>query len=240
MDLIDKLLRPFRLNSSRVHLERFLLEIAGKLDKDNRVLDAGAGDGKYSHIFKHCTYHSTDIKQVIPSTEKLTYLSNLESVPIETDQYDLVICNQVLEHVPQPQLIINELFRVLKADGELWLTAPLYYEEHGMPDDYFRFTKSGLLLIIESAGFKVKEIDWLEGYFGTLSYELRKAARELPLDPRKIGNRTIGLIIVMLNIILKPTFFLLSVFFAYVDTAHKYQVSGNCKNYTVIAIKPIN
>ncbi len=238
MDLIDTLLRPFRINSSRKHLKIFLLEAASKMNKGNLVLDAGAGDGKYQEIFNHCNYHSTDIRQVKPYIQKVSYRSNLDALPITAHQYDLAICNQVLEHVPKPQQIVDELFRVLKENGELWLTAPLYYEEHDTPNDYFRFTQYGMSLLIESAGFKIKRIDGLEGYFGTLSYELKKAARSLPINPRKLGNPIIGLPIALLNVVLKPAFFFLSLVYSYVDIAYKHQSSGNCKNYSVVAVKP--
>ncbi|NIP26963.1 MAG: class I SAM-dependent methyltransferase, partial [Phycisphaerae bacterium] len=52
---------------------------------------------------------------------------DLSSIPIQDNQYDMVICTQVLEHVPEPKAVLAELHRVLKLRGELWLSAPLFF-----------------------------------------------------------------------------------------------------------------
>ena len=226
-----------QVNSSRRYLQSFLRDAASSIQSDGYVLDAGAGDAKYQSLFAHCNYHATDIRQIKPNAEELSFVSNIVSVPIKGNQYDLVICTQVLEHVHDPGIVLQEIFRVLKTNGELWLTAPLYYEEHESPNDYFRFTRYGISYLIETAGFEIKKIEWLEGYFGTLSYELRKAAKNLPLDPRKLGNPLSGILLAILNLFLKPTFMILSIIFSHADIMYKYQASGNCKNYAAIAVK---
>jgi SAM-dependent methyltransferase len=226
------------VNSSRRYLARFLENTANALNAGAYVLDAGAGDRRYQPLFTDAIYHSTDVKAVKKGSDELSFIGDLGSVPLKDDQYDLVICTQVLEHVKDPGAVLLEIFRVLREGGQLLLTAPLYYEEHEAPNDFFRFTRYGITQLLESAGFKIRKVEWLEGYFGTLSYELDKAARSLPLDPRKLGNPIFGMFLSALNLILKPTFLLLSIIFAYADIFYKYEQSGNCKNYVAIAVKP--
>jgi hypothetical protein len=44
-----------------------------------------------------------------------------------------VLLTQVLEHLPDPLAVLNELNRVLKRRHRMWLTQPLYYHEHEQP-----------------------------------------------------------------------------------------------------------
>ena len=58
---------------------------------------------------------------------------------------------------------------ILKPEGQAWLLAPLFYEEHEKPFDFHRYTQFAWRRVADQAGLELKEIDWLEGYFGTLS-----------------------------------------------------------------------
>ena len=116
------------------------------------------------------------------------YVCDLVAIPVEDARFDHVVCTQVLEHLPEPLRVIAELGRVLKPGGTLWLSAPLFYAEHEKPYDFFRYTRTAWALL-EDAGFEVGEIAWLEGYFGTLSYQVRVAGRALPTGPRDLRRR---------------------------------------------------
>jgi hypothetical protein len=132
---------------------------------------------------------------------------------------------------------LAEAHRVLRAGGELWLSAPLFYEEHEIPHDYYRFTQYGLRHLLQSAGFTVKRITWLEGYYGTLAYQLATAAQALPLQPSEYGGALIGLAATTMALLLKPLFLLLSLAFYRLDRRDKHTSSGQCKNYKAVAVK---
>jgi len=93
---------------------------------------------------------------------------------------DLIFCSQVLEHVSRPDVTLSEFRRALKPGGSLWLSVPFSYAEHAQPEDYFRFTQFGLRHICEDAGLEVGEVEWVEGYLGTLAYQMTEAAVLLP------------------------------------------------------------
>lgn len=49
---------------------------------------------------------------------------DLQKIDKESQTYDLVICNHVLEHVPYDNSALNELVRIIKIDGYVFLTVP--------------------------------------------------------------------------------------------------------------------
>ena len=57
---------------------------------------------------------------------------------------DSVFSSQVLEHIKDPQKMVNEIHRILKKDGVCILTTHMAQVLHGEPHDYFRFTEYGL------------------------------------------------------------------------------------------------
>ena len=50
----------------------------------------------------------------------------------------------VLEHVKEPQQFVDELHRVTKKDGVVFLSTAMAFPLHGLPHDYFRFCEAGL------------------------------------------------------------------------------------------------
>lgn len=202
------------------------------------MLDAGSGSGRYRGLFDRVTYESADFAQVDKSYGEITYVCDLSDIPVEDDRYDLVVLTQVLEHLPEPGTVLRELWRVVKPGGRLWLSAPLFYFEHEAPFDFYRYTQYGLRHLLEDAGFEIERLEWLEGYFGTLSFQLVIAAGSLPRRPRDYGGGVAGLAAAAVAVPLRPVLWLLSLALARLDIRHKRVAVGMCKNYTVVARKP--
>jgi len=145
------------------------------------VLDAGAGSAPYRDLFSHVTYEAADVAAT-PGKDysHIDYRCDVVDVPVADGRFDLIWCSQVLEHVREPERALREFHRILKRGGEVWLTAPFYYEEHEMPWDFFRYTRSAWEHFAELIGFEVVEIERMEGAFGTVAYSLQAAARAMP------------------------------------------------------------
>jgi SAM-dependent methyltransferase len=233
-----RLISKFKINSSRIYLEDFVHNAAASLPGGARVLDAGAGEGFYRHFFAHTQYHAADFLKVMKGYGRVTYICDLEKIPSAPESYDGVICTQVLEHIPEPGLVLEEFFRILKPGGELWLSAPLFYQEHEIPYDFYRYTQFGFRYLLERKGFQILEMHWLEGYYGTLAYQLEMAARELPLRPADYGGGARGWLSSILSALLKPGFYALSLLFSRLDLHHPYFAGGMCKNYILHAVRP--
>ena len=75
--------------------------------------------------------------------------------PFDTAQFRSVLCNQVLEHVFNPDEFVGEIRRVLGSGGKLLLTVPFVWDEHEQPYDYARYSSFGLRALLERQGFRV-------------------------------------------------------------------------------------
>lgn len=233
----NSLLKPFKVNSSRIYLDQFAKAAANSVVANARVLDAGSGLSPYRQYFSHVKYKTADFAQVDKAYAKIDYVCDLKNIPVESEYFDLILMTQVLEHLPEPYLVLKELNRITKPGGSIWISAPLYFPEHEIPYDFYRYTQFGLSYLIEKAGFEIDRIDWLEGYYGTLSRQFLIAARSLPTHPRQYGGGFWGWLLALSAYITKPAYAILSSIYTRMDLRYKYTETGHCKNYTVIAFK---
>lgn len=71
-------------------------------------------------------------------------IADAASVPFADATVDFVIIDTVLEHVPEPHRIVNEIYRILKPGGKALCITPFIFPYHGYPKHYFNFSKDGL------------------------------------------------------------------------------------------------
>lgn len=115
------------------------------------VLDAGAGQSDYKYMFSHCRkYIALDLHL----KENLNCVANIINLPFKEQRFDTIFCSQVLEHLPNPSLALNEFYKALKPGGNLILTVPHLSCYHDLPHDYYRFTVEGASFLLSQAGFK--------------------------------------------------------------------------------------
>jgi SAM-dependent methyltransferase len=226
------------VNSSRVHLARANAAFARGVEPGMRVLDAGAGDAPYQHMFAHAHYESADFEKVAKSYGETTYVCSLDAIPVEDNRFDRIVFNQVLEHLPEPITVLKELHRVLKPGGLMICSAPLYYEEHEQPYDFYRYTQFGHRHLFDRSSFEMLSIEWMEGYFGTVSYQMQCMFRSLPADPRALPLRWWLPLAYPVVLATKIMAGFLMMFFSKLDIASKFTQAGHPKNYVVIVRKP--
>jgi SAM-dependent methyltransferase len=68
--------------------------------------------------------------------------------------FDLVICEQVLEHVPDPITAVSTLRKLCKSGGHVFVSTPFLVRLHGAPNDYWRYTPDGMKLLLRSQGLE--------------------------------------------------------------------------------------
>lgn len=83
---------------------------------------------------------------------EIDIVADLGSLPFKNDSVDAVFCTSVLEHVMEPQNVLNEIFRILKPGGLCYLTTPFIYPYHSSPHDYTRWTLYGIRSFLARCG----------------------------------------------------------------------------------------
>jgi SAM-dependent methyltransferase len=73
--------------------------------------------------------------------------------------FDYVVCTEVLEHTLQPFNAVNEMWRLLKPGGKLFVSTPFNFRIHGPLPDCWRFTEYGLRALLTN--FRIIELQGL-------------------------------------------------------------------------------
>lgn len=147
---------------------------AEKLSPGTRVLDVGAGTCPYRSLFNHCEYSTHDFQQ-LPGHQLLErsgyghidFVSDITSIPVPDGSFDVILCTEVLEHIPTPIEAVHEFGRILNRGGILILTAPLGSGLHQEPYHFYGgYTPYWYRQYLTEAGFKDISVIPNGGLFG--------------------------------------------------------------------------
>jgi len=148
------------LYSSKVRLLVSARSLVPKIS--GRVLDVGAGAQPYrKYLLANDNYVSMDIS----NSAGADIVGTILEIPEDDAAFGGIVCTEVIEHVTDPRGAIRELKRVSTPGSYLYLTAPMSWGLHYEPYDYFRYTKYGLISILEDGGFRVLEMKQIGGLF---------------------------------------------------------------------------
>lgn len=129
-------------------------------------------------------------------------VADAAKLPFETGAVGSAICFNLLEHVADPQAVMNEMSRILSKDAICLVETPFLVNVHGHPDDYWRMTDTALKQMAERAGLHVVRIESLGG--GAF---LASAAMVQPMIPRILFFIPLALALFLDSIVfaLRPT-----------------------------------
>lgn len=204
-------------HSNRKHYNWLIYDIGDKFllrhtDKYRGVLyDLGCGESPYREFFlEHCSeYIGVDWTQSVHEHSAHVIADLNEKLPIESDAADTVVSLSVLEHLAEPQTLVNEAYRILKPGGQLVIQVPWQWWIHEAPYDYFRYTPYGLNYMLSKAGFKEINIEPQSGFFSMWLLKFNYFSRKLIRGPR--------LLRALIHIPLVPIWWLGQVLAPYLD-----------------------
>jgi len=151
------------------------------------ILDAGAGDQHHRESCKHLKYTSQDfgkydgkgndvgLQTNVYDYGKLDITSDIISIPVWNNSFDYILCTEVLEHIPHPELAIKEFSRILKENGRLILTAPFCSLTHFAPYHFVTgFNSYWYENTFEDFDIKIISIEPYGDYFEYLAQEIHR------------------------------------------------------------------
>lgn len=155
------------LSGLRVRLRRFADLQFGSIWRDLETLlprvegtlvDVGAGAQPFRDLLSPTVrYIAVDVDEAEQRfgyrTAGTRYFHG-DVLPVESGEGDTVLCTETLEHVRGTAQFLSELRRVLAPGGLLVLTVPFAARWHFVPQDFWRFTPSGLEHLLTGAGFR--------------------------------------------------------------------------------------
>ena len=214
---------PFRVNWLVQRIDRQHIETAAGNCARGRLLDIGCGQRQYDDILRQraqCVGIELD-RERYSNCHPEVWGSGL-CLPFTDECFDTVVSFQVLEHVPEPALMMREISRVLRPGGQLILTAPHMWGIHEEPRDYFRFTGYGLAHLSRGAGLDVTRVDAMAGYWVTAGTRFCYYLQQF----EKVG----------LALLLRPLYAAIQVASLALDRLHR--VESDAWNFILVAAKP--
>lgn len=128
--------------------------------KPGRLLDIApqAHEGARPYLPETITVETFDIDP----NSGCTYIGDIckHNDFLPDNAYDYVVCTEVLEHTLKPFDAVNEIWRIIKPRGKLFLTVPFNFRIHGPLPDCWRFTEHGLRALLSR--FIILELNILE------------------------------------------------------------------------------
>lgn len=128
------------------------------------LLDVGCGKMPYKDfLVKNCSisaYTGVDLEsaKIYGANVQPDVFWDGKKLPFADQSFQTALLTEVLEHCPEPQLVLNEIFRVLPENGHLFITVPFLWPLHEVPHDAYRYTPFTLQRLLNGAGFKEVEI----------------------------------------------------------------------------------
>ena len=188
------------------NLDRYLIRKFIKEALDNNLnwfkgkfLDVGCGKMPYKEYLLDCTeikdYTGLDIENAIIYDRQIKPDVYWDAVkmPFKNSTFDLCMATEVLEHCPNPEIVLNEIYRVLKPKGIIFFTVPFLWNLYEAPHDEYRYTPFSLERYLLNSGFKEINIKSSGGWHASLAMMLGLWVRRSPMGSlkRKILSRLV-------------------------------------------------
>jgi SAM-dependent methyltransferase len=119
--------------------------IAGLQPEKLEVLEISGGN-QWTRRFRFKSYEATQFPEFDICAQTLPR------------QYDLIIADQVFEHLQRPYRAGQNVWKMLKPGGSFLIATPFLVRVHRVPIDCSRWTPEGLGYLLQECGFEEKDI----------------------------------------------------------------------------------
>ena len=167
--------------------QKFVKQTLENLPEGLRILDAGAGEQQFKKYCSHLVYVSQDFAQYDGlgdsaglqmgewDNSNLDIISDITNIPEPDFSFDVILCTEVFEHLPDPISAIKEFSRLLKPNGTLIITAPFCSLTHFAPYHFYTgFNRYFYETHLKSNNFNMLSIEHNGNYFEYIGQEIRR------------------------------------------------------------------
>lgn len=156
---------------------------------NQKLLDVGCGQGRHSFgAYMHTDIEVVGVDMGLPDVLKAKqnfnqfnekndskscnfFVTNAKNLPFKNNEFDHIVCSEVLEHIIDYESALKEIKRVLKPGGTFALSVPKYFPEwicwklskdyRNEPGGHVRIFKyKKLKEDVKSLGFEFKKRHW--------------------------------------------------------------------------------
>jgi ubiquinone/menaquinone biosynthesis C-methylase UbiE len=174
-------------NDNLINRQFWVEKVLKNLSPGLKIIDVGAGECQYKKHCDHLEYVSQDFNQYTGKGDgvgfqtgnwdvsRIDIVSDILKIPVNDESFDVVLCTEVLEHVPDPISALKEMTRILRKGGTLIVTSPFCSLTHFAPYHYCDgFNKYFYEFHLSSFNYEILEISANGNYFKYVSQELQR------------------------------------------------------------------
>ena len=169
------------LNSVKENLKNF----------NGNLLDVGCGRMPYKDFILNNSnvklYQGLDLEGGKSYSDSVNpdFYWNGKNIPFPDNSFETVLLTEVLEHCPEPEIVLREIFRILKKGGILFFTVPFIWNLHEVPYDEYRYTPFSLERHLNNSGFSKLDIQATGGWHASMALMLGTWVRRSSMGQKK-------------------------------------------------------
>jgi SAM-dependent methyltransferase len=164
-----------------------LRELPPSLPPGSRIIDVGCGNGSFLEILRKrypeavlcgVEYSQQGRQAAIDDIRKFIQVGDIVEVAprLATEPYDIVICTEVLEHLPDPRRALDAIVSLLKPGGLALLTVPggmrYWSKQDEAAGHYLRFEYDEFASLVNDSGLQIEQHYGWGGPFGLIYYHM--------------------------------------------------------------------
>lgn len=164
---MKRLRSSISISVRRHFVDKFFLTHAQSF-KDKKIIDIGGKKEKKRGLFDISDYTSQVTYVNIDKSTDPDIVADATRIPLPSEACEVIIMGEILEHIPHPELVLKEAYRLLHSGGKVFVTVPFMYPIHADPYDYGRYTDYYWKEKARELGFTI-EIERQGGMFAILA-----------------------------------------------------------------------
>jgi SAM-dependent methyltransferase len=172
----------FWYKARKILIFNLLNSIFKKYKKDRLILNIGCGTGTELEILKKfgqtvALDNNQNAIEIVKKQKYKTILIDVEKYNFQNNYYDAICCFDLLEHLQNDHIVINNIFQSLKQNGYFFFTIPAFqflFSSHDVAmEHYRRYNKKNILDKLFKAGFKIIKLNYWNSFLFPIIFIVR-------------------------------------------------------------------